>query len=117
MQRALADEVAPGVLQLGAKVTSVAPSGDGDGMVIHVEGEAPIQTGLVVGADGYFSRIRSRFLQDGEPEYAGSWLWRALVPRTDPEEFTSITVMSSRSSTSSLPTPFSLGERKDGQVS
>jgi 2-polyprenyl-6-methoxyphenol hydroxylase-like FAD-dependent oxidoreductase len=38
---------------------------------------------LLVGADGGRSTVRTQFLPDVKPEYAGYVAWRALVPETD----------------------------------
>lgn len=91
LQQDLAKELPSGILALGSCVTSMK---DADGGVkINVANsdreETEIHTRLVIGADGYFSRVRASIFNDGPPKYAGSRLWRALVPRMS-DEITSI---------------------------
>jgi salicylate hydroxylase len=35
---------------------------------------------MLVGADGYFSRVRAQMLGDGPPEFTGNVMWRARFP-------------------------------------
>ena len=45
---------------------------DGNGVTLHFDGEgqAPVRAKLLVGADGYFSRVRKQCLDDGPPKFA-----------------------------------------------
>ena len=44
---------------------------DADGVTLHFDGEQPsVHAKLLVGADGYFSRIRKQCLNDGPPVFA-----------------------------------------------
>lgn len=89
LQQDLARELPPDVLSLGSCVTSMEDVDHGVNIsVAGSEREDTIQASLVIGADGFFSRVRARILNDGSPSYAGSRLWRALVPRQT-EGFTS----------------------------
>lgn len=35
---------------------------------------------MLVGADGYFSKVRQQMLGDGPPEFTGNIMWRARFP-------------------------------------
>ena len=75
-------------LRLGASVTAIKESSAG-GLRIAIDGsDEDVEARLVVGADGYFSRVRSQFIGDGPPEYVGSAVIRALVDQ--PEDGDSI---------------------------
>ncbi|DBA92281.1 TPA: hypothetical protein ACH3X2_003708 [Trebouxia sp. C0005] len=61
-----------------------------DGVTIHFDrGHPSIRAKVLIGADGYFSRIRKQCLNDGPPLFAGCVMWRARIaaPEGRPEEF------------------------------
>lgn len=39
-----------------------------------------MQAGLLVAADGYFSRVRRQAVGDGPPSYGKTVVWRARLP-------------------------------------
>jgi len=95
LQHILADELQPGVLKLGSRVTSIeCDEDDASGVQISINGSSDdvdvLKAGFVIGADGFFSRVRAKVVGDGNPTYQGSRLWRALVPRASKEEFQSL---------------------------
>lgn len=48
---------------------------DAEGVTLHFdEGQAPVRAKLLVGADGYFSRVRNQCLDDGPPDFVVSLL-------------------------------------------
>ncbi|KAA6422787.1 MAG: Zeaxanthin epoxidase [Trebouxia sp. A1-2] len=51
-----------------------------DGVTLHFDhGQPPVHARLVVGADGYFSKVRTQCLNDGPPDFVGSVMWRARI--------------------------------------
>jgi len=79
-------------LKLGTAVQSFQEKGGAGGISLAFQDLADgaseeITAKHVIGADGYFSRVRQHAVGDELPSYAGTRIWRALVPRTD--EFTS----------------------------
>jgi len=63
LKRILVESLPPGTVRWGAKVTSVTPS------AITVGGDT-IESDVVVGADGAWSKVRP-LLSDGQPVYSG----------------------------------------------
>jgi 2-polyprenyl-6-methoxyphenol hydroxylase-like FAD-dependent oxidoreductase len=43
------------------------------------EGGEPVQARILIGADGYFSRVRECMLGDGPPAFEGRVTWRTRV--------------------------------------
>ncbi len=47
---------------------------DEDGVTLHFDqGQSTVRAKVVVGADGYFSKIRRQCLNDGPPQFAVSF--------------------------------------------
>ncbi|KAL3144420.1 hypothetical protein ABBQ32_004168 [Trebouxia sp. C0010 RCD-2024] len=58
---------------------------DADGVILHFDRDQPsVRAKILIGADGYFSRIRKQCLNDGPPMFAGCVMWRARIAA--PEE-------------------------------
>lgn len=70
LRRILLDSLPAGTIKWGHRTIAARPLGGGRHEVTFADG-ATVETGLLVGADGAWSRIRP-LLSDAEPEYIGT---------------------------------------------
>ncbi|GAX81685.1 hypothetical protein CEUSTIGMA_g9113.t1 [Chlamydomonas eustigma] len=77
------------VVHTGKRFLRYEEESDQDGgLNVYFEGqEEPANAGLVVAADGFFSRVRQQCLHDGPPEFGGNLYWRARVDASLGESF------------------------------
>jgi 2-polyprenyl-6-methoxyphenol hydroxylase-like FAD-dependent oxidoreductase len=68
-------------LRTDSKVTGFAPNGSG--VSVALESGEPIAAAALVGADGVYSQVRKRILDDGEPLPAGAVIFRATIPAAE----------------------------------
>eukprot|EP00884_Botryococcus_braunii_P001458 jgi/Botrbrau1/11312/Bobra.0038s0073.1 len=79
IRKVLYDNLPPGIVQHGRRVTGYSTEDSGLVRVKFQEGE-DVRARILIGADGYRSRIRAQLLDDGEPEFTGRVMWRARAP-------------------------------------
>lgn len=77
LHKALSDSVAPGTVTLGAVVTGVTQSAD-EATVTFSDG-SQFSTGVVIGADGLRSAVRTTLFGDRAPRYSGETCYRGMA--------------------------------------
>lgn len=88
--QAAVERLSPGCVTLNARAISID---DGlDGVRVAFDGAAPVQTELLVGADGIRSVVRQHVIGADAPHFTGQVAWRCTVPieRIAPELRTDI---------------------------
>lgn len=74
----LFDELPPDTVQFDKQMRHYED--DEDGVTLHFDrGQPSVHAKVLVGADGYFSKVRTQCLNDGPPTFNGAVLWRARV--------------------------------------
>ncbi|KAL0048074.1 hypothetical protein WJX82_007052 [Trebouxia sp. C0006] len=74
----LFDELPAGTVQFDKQMRHYEE--DEDGVTLHFDrGQPAVHAKVLVGADGYFSKVRTQCLNDGPPTFNGAVLWRARV--------------------------------------
>ncbi|KAK9906811.1 hypothetical protein WJX75_008443 [Coccomyxa subellipsoidea] len=69
----------PGVVDFGRRYASYDDQGS-DGVLVKMKDGSSLRARLLIGADGYFSKVRTQMLDDGPPEFTGNIMWRARFP-------------------------------------
>ena len=75
LQRALADWLPSGTLQLGKRFTKLIQHQDH--VVVHFADGTSVAARVLVGADGVFSQVRQQSLADGPPDFTVSNLFKS----------------------------------------
>ena len=70
LRRILLDSLPEGAVRWGHKLTAVSPLGGGRHMLAFADGST-VTTGLLVGADGAWSKVRP-LVSESKPEYVGT---------------------------------------------
>lgn len=85
------EELAPGCIHLGNRVTALAE--DEDGVTLSFDGHPDRRGECLIGADGIKSVVRRAVLGDTPAQYTGDVVWRVVVPtEVLPEEYRPRTV-------------------------
>ncbi|BDA46002.1 probable FAD-dependent urate hydroxylase [Coccomyxa sp. Obi] len=79
IRETLYEGLPPGVVEFGRRYASYEDQGE-DGVVVKFKDGSSVRTRMLVGADGYFSKVRQQMLGDGPPEFTGNIMWRARFP-------------------------------------
>eukprot|EP00884_Botryococcus_braunii_P001468 jgi/Botrbrau1/11321/Bobra.0038s0081.1 len=80
IRNALAEPLPPETVQMGSKVLGYEENKDDTVTLQFQEGREEVRARILIGADGYFSRIRQGMLGDGPPTFQNAVSWRARVP-------------------------------------
>jgi len=81
LYQALLDALPPGTYRLGKRLTRVAQ--DDESVTAYFADGTSERGDLLVGADGIRSTVRTQFLPDVQPVYAGYVAWRAVLDEAD----------------------------------
>src|SRR5215217_3069488 len=78
LQSTLLHELPPASVHLGSTLVDQRQQ-DGKTIAIFAKGHV-VEADFLIGADGIHSRVRSRFLNDGDPTFRGYTVWRGISP-------------------------------------
>jgi 2-polyprenyl-6-methoxyphenol hydroxylase-like FAD-dependent oxidoreductase len=81
LYQALLDGLPPGTYRLGKRLARVAQ--DDESATAYFADGTSERGDLLVGADGIRSMVRTQFLPDAQPVYAGYVAWRAVLDEAD----------------------------------
>lgn len=84
LQALLRDALPADSVRLGFRCTGAQP--DGDGVLVHHAGGAPVRADVVVGADGIRSAVRDACFDDAPISPAGYTAWRGVADVGRPED-------------------------------
>jgi 2-polyprenyl-6-methoxyphenol hydroxylase-like FAD-dependent oxidoreductase len=70
LRKILLDSLAPGTIRWNYNLSSVKPADGEAGHILHFENSNSIRAGMLVGADGAWSRVRP-LVSDAKPAYTG----------------------------------------------
>eukprot|EP00873_Tetraselmis_striata_P024522 jgi/Tetstr1/444786/TSEL_032634.t1 len=79
---AMYDMLPGGSVELEHRFAGYEAQGDGGGLLTFDTsggGRAAVAAAYVVGADGFYSRVRQRALGDAPPDFSGSVMWRGKL--------------------------------------
>ena len=80
LQHTLSNALPPSSIHLGH--TLVDYKQRGDEMIATFTNGQSVEAGFLIGADGIHSRVRSQFINDGDPIKRGYTIWRGTSPIT-----------------------------------
>jgi 2-polyprenyl-6-methoxyphenol hydroxylase-like FAD-dependent oxidoreductase len=90
LQEALLIGAAPVPARLGVSVTSLTQ--EQDRVLVQFDDGSRAEYDLVVGADGIYSTVRRLALTTRPPQYAGTMVWRSIVP-IRPDGISDLTIL------------------------
>ncbi|EIE24293.1 acyl-CoA N-acyltransferase [Coccomyxa subellipsoidea C-169] len=79
IRETLYEALPPGVVDFGRRYASYDDQG-ADGVIVNFKDGSSVRARMLIGADGYFSKVRRQMLDDGPPEFTGNIMWRARFP-------------------------------------
>ncbi len=82
LQRILLHALPRSSIHLGYSIVNY--SQQGEKMMASFTNGQTVEAGFLIGADGVHSRVRSQFINDGEPIKYGYTIWRGTSPITPP---------------------------------
>ncbi|KAL0021549.1 hypothetical protein WJX77_007380 [Trebouxia sp. C0004] len=77
-RQVLFDQLPPSTVEFDKQMTHYLE--DDNGIVLYIDiGQTSVHAKVLVGADGYFAKVRAQCLDDGPPTFNEAVLWRARV--------------------------------------
>ncbi|DBA89386.1 TPA: hypothetical protein ACH3X2_004746 [Trebouxia sp. C0005] len=78
IRQLLYEHLPPDLVEFDKQLTHY--DSDKDGVTLHFDrGQPSVHAKVLVGADGYFSKVRAQCLDDGPPQFANMVMWRARI--------------------------------------